>query len=142
IRAILPVFKTTPLPSLHRESGIPPAFQLLECARIRQALRLRSLDEFHPLRQRATELAHTRLTQLANLLPGLYESEFARNIVIFTDNKTAAAVCQGHIPISSQARALRIRQLQENWPIRDRLPHVTQGAIVAKWIPGHSGITG
>ncbi|RKF65338.1 hypothetical protein GcC1_122021, partial [Golovinomyces cichoracearum] len=86
--------------------------------------------------------------EIAAITEGLESSikncptQFARNIVIFTDNKTAAAICQGLIPISSQARALRIRQLQENWPIRDRLPHVKQGVIVAEWIPGHSGNTG
>ncbi|KAM5344599.1 hypothetical protein ACJ41O_013134 [Fusarium nematophilum] len=49
MRAILPVWKTTPIPILHRESGIPPVLQLLEARRIRFAARLKSLDEAHPL---------------------------------------------------------------------------------------------
>ena len=86
--------------------------------------------------------------EIAAITEGLESSikncpiQLARNIVILTDNKTAAAICQGLIPISSQARALRIRKLQENWPFRDRLPHVTHGVIVAEWILGHSGNTG
>lgn len=75
LRAILPAYKITPLPALHCESGILPNHELLKKVRIRQALRIRSLDEFHQLRRKATQQFHTRLTQLANLLPGLHESE-------------------------------------------------------------------
>ncbi|KAM4067475.1 endonuclease-reverse transcriptase domain-containing protein [Hirsutella rhossiliensis] len=49
VRAILPIWKTTPLSARHREAGIPPVSQLLESYRIRFAARLRSLDEAHPL---------------------------------------------------------------------------------------------
>ncbi|RKK55869.1 hypothetical protein BFJ69_g17692, partial [Fusarium oxysporum] len=49
MRAILPVWKTTPTAILHRESGIPPVDQLLEARRLRFSARLKSLDEAHPL---------------------------------------------------------------------------------------------
>ncbi|OAQ60797.1 endonuclease/exonuclease/phosphatase [Purpureocillium lilacinum] len=49
VRAILPIWKTTPLSARHREAGIPPVSQLLESHRLRFAARLRSLDEAHPL---------------------------------------------------------------------------------------------
>jgi ribonuclease HI len=49
MRAILPVWKTTPTAALHRESGIPPVAQLLEARRLRFSARLKSLDEAHPL---------------------------------------------------------------------------------------------
>ncbi|RKK65695.1 hypothetical protein BFJ68_g18633, partial [Fusarium oxysporum] len=49
MRAILPVWKTTPIAILHRESGIPPIDQLLEAKRLRFSARLKSLDEAHPL---------------------------------------------------------------------------------------------
>ncbi|RKL06834.1 hypothetical protein BFJ70_g16980 [Fusarium oxysporum] len=49
MRAILPVWKTTPITILHRESGIPPVDQLLEARRLRFSARLKSLDEAHPL---------------------------------------------------------------------------------------------
>ncbi|EXU94515.1 reverse transcriptase domain protein [Metarhizium robertsii] len=52
IRAILPVWKTTPVPIYHQESGIPPVPLLLEARRIRFAARLKSLDLAHPLAQR------------------------------------------------------------------------------------------
>lgn len=52
-RAILPIWKTTPLAIRHRESGIPPASLLLESRRIRFAARLKSLDPSHPLAQRS-----------------------------------------------------------------------------------------
>ncbi|KAF6515176.1 hypothetical protein HZS61_005082 [Fusarium oxysporum f. sp. conglutinans] len=52
MRAILPVWKTTPIAALHRESGIPPVAQLLEARRLRFSARLKSLDEAHPLARR------------------------------------------------------------------------------------------
>ncbi|KAH7169807.1 uncharacterized protein B0J16DRAFT_248910, partial [Fusarium flagelliforme] len=54
MRAILPVWKTTPITVLHRESGIPPVEQLLEARRLRFAARLKSLDDAHPLAKRTT----------------------------------------------------------------------------------------
>ncbi|KAL7758307.1 hypothetical protein ACKLNR_012834 [Fusarium oxysporum f. sp. zingiberi] len=52
MRAILPVWKTTPITILHRESGIPPVDQLLEARRLRFSARLKSLDEAHLLASR------------------------------------------------------------------------------------------
>src|SRR6478735_10781959 len=52
MRAILPVWKTTPTTILHRESGIPPIDQLLDARRLRFSARLKSLDEAHPLASR------------------------------------------------------------------------------------------
>jgi ribonuclease HI len=53
MRAIVPVWKTTPITILHRESGIPPVDQLLEARRLRFSARLKSLDDTHPLVRRA-----------------------------------------------------------------------------------------
>ncbi|KAF5120855.1 hypothetical protein E5D57_013191 [Metarhizium anisopliae] len=57
IRAILPTWKTTPIAVLHRESGIPPVYQLLEARRLRFSARIKSLDHAHPLAKRTTEAA-------------------------------------------------------------------------------------
>ena len=54
-RAVLPVWRTTPIPILHRESGLPPAEVLLEQIRLRSSLRLRTLDPAHPLVKRTTD---------------------------------------------------------------------------------------
>ncbi|EKG09112.1 hypothetical protein MPH_13900 [Macrophomina phaseolina MS6] len=48
-RAALPVWRTTPVPILHYESEIPPARVLLQQIHKRASLRLRLLDEHHPL---------------------------------------------------------------------------------------------
>ncbi|KAJ3499512.1 hypothetical protein NLG97_g286 [Lecanicillium saksenae] len=56
MRAILPVWKTTPTTILHRETGIPPVRQLLEARQLRFAARLKSLDKAHPLAQRTRQL--------------------------------------------------------------------------------------
>ena len=53
LRAALPVWRTTPNAVLHRESGIPPARILLEGNRLRLAARINTLDNLHPLRDRA-----------------------------------------------------------------------------------------
>ncbi|KAF5697671.1 reverse transcriptase, partial [Fusarium mundagurra] len=52
MRAVLPVWKTTPATILHRESGIPQIDQLLDARRLRFSTRLKSLDEAHPLASR------------------------------------------------------------------------------------------
>ncbi|KAI1005176.1 hypothetical protein K3495_g3041 [Podosphaera aphanis] len=54
LRAAIPVWKTTPIPILHRESGISPARILLENRRLRHAARLSTLDNRHPLRSQAS----------------------------------------------------------------------------------------
>ncbi|KAJ6438033.1 ABC transporter [Purpureocillium lavendulum] len=55
MRAVLPVWRTTPIAALHRESGIPPIAQLLETRRIRFAARLKRVDEAHPLAKRTLQ---------------------------------------------------------------------------------------
>lgn len=69
LRAMLPVYKTTPTPTLNREAGIPPASILLEIARLRKARRLKALDKDHPLVIRAWGRGRTCLNKLATLLP-------------------------------------------------------------------------
>lgn len=69
-------------------------------------------------------------------------TQFARNLIVFSDNKTAVNICQGHIPPTSQGQALRIWQLQKDWLLRRRLPHVAQGKVVSEWVRGHSNNIG
>jgi ribonuclease HI len=55
-RAVLPVFRTTQVPVLHRESGFyPPEIELDQLA-LSASTRLRRLDTYHPLRERATAI--------------------------------------------------------------------------------------
>ena len=54
-RAVLPVFRTTPVSVLHRESGFsPPEIELDQIALL-AAVRLRRLDPYHPLRKWAEQ---------------------------------------------------------------------------------------
>lgn len=74
IRAILPTWRTTPIPVLHREAGLPNAEGLLNQARLRFAARLQSLDANHPLTTRVNSRhtaskTLTRLQRTAGLLP-------------------------------------------------------------------------
>ncbi|PWI64260.1 hypothetical protein PCL_11334 [Purpureocillium lilacinum] len=54
IRAALPVWKTTPIPAMHREAGTPPASIALAAQQICFPARLKSLDGRHPLVKRAS----------------------------------------------------------------------------------------
>ncbi|CCU76238.1 TE1b-like protein [Blumeria hordei DH14] len=54
LRAALPVMRTTPNVVVHREGGIPPAKVILEGNRLRLSARLKTLDDRHPLRIRAS----------------------------------------------------------------------------------------
>ena len=69
LRTIVPVYKTVPISSLAREAGIPPISILLHEIRLRQSLRIQTLDKNHPLKKRAFTRYRTRLTQTNQLLP-------------------------------------------------------------------------
>ncbi|KAJ6033763.1 reverse transcriptase [Penicillium canescens] len=58
-RAILPVFRTTPLPALYRESGLLPAEVELDYIATSATIRVRRLDPHHPLRKRVANIAQT-----------------------------------------------------------------------------------
>jgi ribonuclease HI len=79
-RAVLPVWRTTPNATLHRDAGLPTADAALEIARLRQALRIRTVDAYHPLANRghAPEFRRgretrpkTKLQVLESMLPGI-----------------------------------------------------------------------
>ena len=55
-RAVLPVWKTTPVAALHRESGIPPPELALNSIASSATTRLKRLDPRHPLRIRAEKI--------------------------------------------------------------------------------------
>ncbi|KAF4417974.1 RNA-directed DNA polymerase from transposon X-element [Fusarium acutatum] len=82
IRAVLPVWQTTPKETLYRDSGVPTAKIALEQSRYRFGHRLRAVDKEHPLARRAArrpfppgrrfgelQPARTRLQLAAELIP-------------------------------------------------------------------------
>lgn len=226
LRTILPIYRTTPLPIIYREAGVPPVKIMLEEIRLRKALRIQSLDTSHPMRKRAYGNRTTRLTKTAQLLPisadaelanldrespnppnihnstnhdvhvysdgailpdgraggafVLFQAErkiltssfsigykvepidteiiainngiqkalqkastqFATNIIVFTDNQTAANIVNGKTSLTSRKEIAEIRKSQQDWKSRSRLPHTQSGDIFACWIPGHANIRG
>ncbi|KAG0154530.1 hypothetical protein PDIDSM_98 [Penicillium digitatum] len=52
IRGVLPVWRTTPTPSLFRDAGIPSGYATLEEAKLRFALRLNTIHKGHTLVRR------------------------------------------------------------------------------------------
>ncbi|KAF7139722.1 hypothetical protein CNMCM5793_007559 [Aspergillus hiratsukae] len=82
-RAVLPVFRTTPVSVLHRESGLlAPQIELDQVASL-ATTRLRRLDPYHPLRKRARRIVRA----------GHPTSRFARRVL--------------SLPISEQINPLR-----------------------------------
>lgn len=91
-RAILPVYKTTPIAALLREVWLKPAHILLEERRLNSAIKLAAADDFHPVAKRSKEpRAHTRLTEKLLLVspfprPRLVPSSYrASSILTRTD---------------------------------------------------------
>ena len=76
IRAILPTWRTTPITTLHRESGIPPVHQLLEARRLRFSARIKSLDHAHPLAKRTVEAAPRPISKCIKLKYQLAQKSF------------------------------------------------------------------
>ena len=70
-RAILPVWKTTPVAVLHRESGVSPPELALNSMALAAATRLKRLDPRHPLRRRAEKIQSS----------GRPTSRFARRVL-------------------------------------------------------------
>jgi len=70
-RAVLPVYRTTPVDILHRESGIPPPEIALKAKTLASTARLHRLDARHPL---STRVRHIK----GNKLP---ISRFARRVL-------------------------------------------------------------
>lgn len=76
-RAILPVWRTTPVPILLREAGIPNASAWLKYITQRHALRIHRLDRHHPLSVRVRHLPQVSLvtTRLSRALDTIPETE-------------------------------------------------------------------
>jgi hypothetical protein len=56
-RTVLPVYCTTPIPILHRESGLSSAEVELDYIAASATVRLRRLDPYHPLYRRVARIA-------------------------------------------------------------------------------------
>ena len=63
-RGVLPVWRTTPLTVLHRDSGLPSAEVALEEAKSRLAYRLKAVDKDHPLARRTAPTGRKAVTKL------------------------------------------------------------------------------
>ncbi|KZL86237.1 endonuclease reverse, partial [Colletotrichum incanum] len=72
IRAVLPVYRTTPVPILQREAALPPAEVILDAKLYKASVRIHRLDERHPLRKRLGDRPgpDSRLRRMARLVDG------------------------------------------------------------------------
>lgn len=76
-RAILPVFRATPLPALYRESGLLPAELELDYIATSATIRVRRLDPYHPVRRRAAKIVQI----------GWTTSRFARRVLALPESE-------------------------------------------------------
>ncbi|POS82041.1 hypothetical protein EPUL_006712, partial [Erysiphe pulchra] len=148
LRSILPVYKTTPLLILYRETGVLPPKLILEDTRLRFALRTQTLDDQHPLKKRALGKPFTRLTRTAKLLPisedakevtleritMVNKTEIARDerdIHLFTDgSQTSDRKSGGGFVIIQAGQKVRTESLgkdREAEPIDTELIAICQG---------------
>lgn len=76
-RGVLPIWRTTPLTTLYRDSGLPAPDVALEDAQSRFALRLQTVDENHPLVRRIKhkKRAVTKLQRAGQMLPKILRPE-------------------------------------------------------------------
>ncbi|OHW94806.1 reverse transcriptase protein [Colletotrichum incanum] len=67
--AVIPVYKTTPVPILQREAALPPAEVMLDAKLHKASVRIHRLDERHPLRTRLRDRPgpDSRLRRMASL---------------------------------------------------------------------------
>lgn len=68
-------------------------------------------------------------------------TRFATNIIIHTDNRTAAGIVNGNPSITCRKETKQIRDAQENWSRREKLAHITNGHIFSEWVPSHTGVS-
>ncbi|OAQ65636.1 endonuclease/reverse transcriptase [Purpureocillium lilacinum] len=82
VRAALPVWKTTPIPAMHREAGTPPASIALAAQQFRFSARLKSLDGRHPLVKWASRkpprARHTRNPSSTRRVKPTFQSRLQR----------------------------------------------------------------
>ncbi|KAM5342922.1 hypothetical protein ACJ41O_013888 [Fusarium nematophilum] len=105
IRAALPVYRTTPRATLHRDAGIPTAAVILDNIRQRYGLRLRTIDQEHPAIPRLPQQrgradwelqpVRTKLQSAARLLPELPRLQL----------QTKRHVPNSQVPIAQHSKA-------------------------------------
>ncbi|KAI1006023.1 hypothetical protein K3495_g2193 [Podosphaera aphanis] len=69
-------------------------------------------------------------------------TKFATNLWVFFDNLEVASRLFTPFSGSSQAVFDEFLKLEPEWQQRFRLPHIIQGEIKVRWVPGHSSIPG
>ncbi|XP_044714895.1 Endonuclease/exonuclease/phosphatase [Hirsutella rhossiliensis] len=146
MRAILPVWKTTPLSARHREAGIPPVSHLLQACRTRFAARLKSSTKRTRLRCARPDLLAQSAANFGEWLQSVAprtaivysDGSLSRReprvrlcdqIVVCLDNLAVATCLQGMPSDSSQKEFLEFQALAAE-----------HGATEIRWIPGHTNI--
>ncbi|KAM4060040.1 endonuclease-reverse transcriptase domain-containing protein [Hirsutella rhossiliensis] len=151
MRAILPVWKTTPLSARHREAGIPPSLDEAHPLAVRQARPSRTIGgklrqwlqsvaprtaivysdgSLSPEEPRGTAMRYIRMDSPSSAgLRAALSLPAADQIVVCLDNLAVATCLQGMPSDSSQKEFLEFQALAAE-----------HGATEIRWIPGHTNI--
>ncbi|POS81920.1 hypothetical protein EPUL_006615, partial [Erysiphe pulchra] len=68
-------------------------------------------------------------------------TRFANNIIVHTNNRSAAGIVNGKTSLTCRKEVENIRDIQKKWNERVRLAHVSTGCILAHWVPSHSRVS-
>ncbi|CCU81781.1 reverse transcriptase, putative [Blumeria hordei DH14] len=150
-RAILPVYRTTPIPILYRESGLLPPDLELDSKSKFAALRIQRLDPRHPFRRVTHPFINLPsgipFRDIAVYIDGA-RSEIAESprtcggIVIFQAGqmiyRESLSLELTLSPFDTELTAA----LSQDWPLHTRLPHIHPEKVKVHWIPSQSGILG
>jgi ribonuclease HI len=69
-------------------------------------------------------------------------AKLATDMWVFLDNLEVALRLLAPSTGSSQGVFTEFQEIARKWPLRNRLPHTSPGAIRVRWVPGHLSIPG
>ncbi|KAL1953292.1 hypothetical protein VTO42DRAFT_3037 [Malbranchea cinnamomea] len=71
-----------------------------------------------------------------------FQTRFANNVLIYLDNLEVARTLGSLVNTSSQQAFTQFQEVEKAWQARKRLPHMSKGKVIIRWVPGHAGIAG
>ncbi|RAL59764.1 hypothetical protein DID88_000393 [Monilinia fructigena] len=145
-RGVLPAWRTAPTASVLRDAGLPSGSTALEHARIRFALRLRTLDAAHPLVRRLETpiLPWQRATKLRcadTLIPTDPTEGSTKEAAAEQFNTWWSQLSDNTITVFSDGSE-QYKDGAKLWAFLECHALIDQFKVGIRWSPGHMGIEG
>ncbi|KAL1953511.1 hypothetical protein VTO42DRAFT_2645 [Malbranchea cinnamomea] len=71
-----------------------------------------------------------------------FQARFANNVFICLDNLEVARTLGSLVNTSSQQAFTQFQEAEKAWQAREKLPHMSKGKVIIRWVPGHAGVVG